>query len=133
VTTARDERSGPLGSLCSAGPLKGGPASKHAIQNRLAEITFNGNLLRELRAVDFVTRLIDDGKLSTEDYKRVFMHRIHGGQALDEFTASSRLNAEWDFFKQLKDLGRAAARAWLSENYDAIGKTSTLNLPEAYS
>jgi NTE family protein len=60
------------------------------------------------------------------------MHRIHGGLALDEFTASSRLDARWEFFKQLKDLGRAAARQWLTENYQAIGRESTLDLREAY-
>jgi NTE family protein len=109
------------------------PRTAQEIQNRLTEITFNGNLLRELRIVDFVTRLIDEGKLSKRDYKRVFMHRISGGAQLDAFTASSRLNAEWSFFKELKDLGRAAAKAWLKQNYKAIGERSTLDLKAAYS
>jgi NTE family protein len=80
-----------------------------------------------------VTRLIDEGKLSTKDYKRVFMHRIHGGQDLDEFTAASRLSAQWSFFKELKDLGRKAARSWLEENYRFIGQKSTLDLRDAYT
>jgi len=109
------------------------PRTAHEIQNRLTEITFNGNLLHELRAVDFVTRLIDCGKLSTSEYKRVLMHRITGGEELDAFAASSRLNAEWSFFKELKDLGRAAAKKWLKKNYDAIGSRSTLDLKAAYS
>jgi NTE family protein len=108
------------------------PRTAEEIRNRLSEVTFNANLLHELRAVDFVTRLIDEGKLSTQDYKRVRMHRIHGGSALDEFTASSRLNARWEFFKHLKDLGRAAARQWLAENYQAVGRESTLDLRQAY-
>ena len=69
------------------------PRTVQEIQNRMTEITFNANLLQQLRSIEFVTRLIDDGKLSTKDYKRVFMHRIHGGQALDDFTAASRLSA----------------------------------------
>ncbi len=108
------------------------PRTAEEIRNRLTEITFNANLLHELRAVEFVTRLIDEGKLSTRDYKRVRMHRIHGGVALDEFTASSRLNAQWAFFKELKNLGRSAARQWLEENYYAIGQESTLDLRQAY-
>jgi NTE family protein len=104
------------------------PRTAHEIQNRLTEITFNANLLRELRAVHFVTRLIDSGKLSTKEYKRVRMHRISGGEKLDAFTASSRLNAEWSFFKELKDLGRATTKTWLAENYDAIGARATLDL-----
>jgi NTE family protein len=89
--------------------------------------------LRELRAVDFVSRLIDEGKLSRDEYKRVFMHRIHGGRKIDAYTASSRLNAEFGFFKELKDLGRATARKWLRDNFDAVGKRSTLDLKAAYT
>ncbi|WP_404286034.1 patatin-like phospholipase family protein [Microvirga sp. RSM25] len=109
------------------------PRSVQEIQNRLTEITFNANLLQQFRSVEFVTRLIDEGKLSTKDYKRVFMHRIHGGQDLDEFTAASRLSAQWSFFKELKDLGRNAARSWLAENYRSIGHKSTLDLRDAYT
>lgn len=109
------------------------PQTTKEIQNRLTEITFNSNLLHELRAIEFVTRLIDEGKLSTKDYKRVFMHRLHGGPKLEAFAASSRMNAGWDFFKELRDLGRAAARSWLSDHYEAIGSHSTLDLPNTYS
>ena len=109
------------------------PRTPQEIQNRLTEITFNANLLQQLRAVDFVTKLIDEGKLSPKDYKRVLMHRIHGGQKLDEFTAASRLSAKWAFFKELKDLGREAARTWLSEHYQFIGQKSTVDLRRAYS
>jgi NTE family protein len=107
------------------------PRTAHEIQNRLTEITFNSNLLRELRAVEFVTRLIDAGKLSTDEYKRVRMHRIAGGAKLDAFTASSRLNANWSFFKELKDLGRVTAQQWLAANYKAIGVRATLDLKTA--
>jgi NTE family protein len=99
------------------------PRSAREIQNRLNEITFNGNLLRELRAVEFVTRLIDEGKLSTQDYKRVLMHRIDGTGVLDDYEAASRLTAEWDFFVRLRDAGRRTAKAWLKANYAAIGST----------
>jgi NTE family protein len=109
------------------------PRTPQEIQNRLTEITFNANLLQQLRSVEFVTRLIDEGKLSTKDYKRVLMHRIHGGTSLDAFTAASRLSAQWSFFKELKDLGRAAARTWLSANYQFIGQKGTLDLRGAYS
>jgi NTE family protein len=71
------------------------PRTAHEIQNRLSEITFNSGLLGELRAINFVVRLIDQGKLSRDECKRVLMHRIQGGARLDTFTASSRLNASW--------------------------------------
>jgi len=107
------------------------PRTAEEIHSRLTEITFNANLLYELRAIGFVRRLIDEGKLSADEYKRVLMHRIHGGAKLDAYAASSRLDARWEFFKRLKDLGRAAARTWLSENYEALGRESTLDLSNA--
>ena len=40
---------------------------------------------------------------------------------------------DWSFFKELKDLGRASAKAWLKKNYNAVGVRSTLDLRAAYS
>lgn len=109
------------------------PTRARDIQDRLNEITFNASLLRELRAIDFVNRLVDGGKLREDEYKRVLMHRIDGGEELAEMTSSSRLNADWDFLLRLRDIGRAAARRWLTQNYDAIGRTGTLDLKAAFS
>ena len=109
------------------------PTSRREIENRLTEITFNGGLLRELRVIDFVGRLIDENKLSGDRYKRVLMHRIDGGPAIDRYSAGSRLRAEWDFFRELRDLGREAAEAWLAANYAAIGERATLDLRGAYA
>ena len=109
------------------------PRTAREIQNRLTEIVFNGNLLRELRAIEFVTRLIDDGKLSPDAYKRVLMHRIDGAGVLDDYEASSRHNTEWGFFLRLRDAGRATAQRWLEENYAALGTRATLDLRAAVS
>ncbi|AOO79603.1 patatin-like phospholipase family protein [Bosea vaviloviae] len=109
------------------------PTNARAIQDRLNEITFNASLLRELRAIEFVNKLVDSGKLPTEEYKRVLMHRIDGGPPLAQLTSSSRMNADWDFLLRLRDMGRAAAKRWLKRNYEAIGKAGTLDLKEAIS
>jgi NTE family protein len=109
------------------------PLTAREIQNRLTEVTFNANLLGELRAIEFVGRLIDAGRLPTDRYKRVRMHRIAGGAKLDAFAAASRLTAEWAFLQELRDLGRAAAKEWLAANYAAIGHHATLDLRAAYA
>jgi NTE family protein len=106
------------------------PHTAREIQDRLTEISFNAGLLREMRAIDFVTRLIDDGKLSKREYKRVLMHRIDADKALHSETAASRLSADWTFFLKLRDIGRKTAKAWLKKNYDQIGKESTLDLKQ---
>jgi NTE family protein len=107
------------------------PTTTQEIRNRMQEITFNGGLLRELRVVDFVTRLIDDGKLDRREYKRVFMHRIDGGPEIARYMASTRLNADWGFFQRLRDLGRRATSAWLDAHYADIGTRSTLDVKAA--
>jgi NTE family protein len=107
------------------------PRTAREIHNRLNEITFNATLLRELRAVAFVKRLIEEGKLSPDEYKNVHLHRIDSSGVLDDHEASSRRNAEWDFFVQLRDAGRRTARSWLAAHYGAIGVRSTLDLQSA--
>ncbi len=109
------------------------PHKARDIQDRLNEVTFNGALMGELRAMDFVNRLIDSGKLSRDEYMRTRMHRIDGGPFLASFSAASKLDASWTMIKQLHDFGRKAAKQWLDENYDMIGVEGTLNLRMAYS
>ena len=41
----------------------GVPTTSPAIMNRMQEISFNTALIREMRAVAFINRLIDDGKM----------------------------------------------------------------------
>src|SRR4029077_731721 len=107
------------------------PRTVSEIHNRLNEITFNGNLLRELRAVAFVKRLIEEGKLSPDEYKNVHLHRIDGSGVLDDHEASSKRKAEWDFFVQLRDAGRRTAQCWLAAHYAEIGVRGTLDLESA--
>ena len=111
---------------------KGTPTTPEDIRNRLNEITFNATLLRELRAIDFVVRLIEQGKLSTGEYKKILMHRIALSEALHDIEASSKLDSQWKFFVTLKDAGRAAARAWLVEHYDDIGRRATIDLRKEF-
>jgi NTE family protein len=107
---------------------RGVPRTPQEIQNRLNEISFNGSLLKELRAIDFVDRLIDEGKLSTEDYRKVRVHIIENEDALKPLGASSKMNAEWAFLTHLRDLGRETAAHWLDVTWDAIGERSSVDL-----
>ena len=108
------------------------PRSSHEIHNRLNEITFNASLLSELRAIDFVTRLIDHGKLprgtGPGEYRRINLHRI----ALDHdglnYTAASRRSNEYDFLKVCMTTAAAPRSAFLDEHFDDIGVRSTVDL-----
>ncbi len=109
------------------------PTSAREIQNRLNEITFNGTLLREFRAIEFVNRLIADGKLPEGEYREAFIHRIDGGLPLSGFSAASKMNTSWPFLQGLRDIGRECARAFLTAHYDDLGHRGTLDLRAAFS
>jgi len=111
---------------------KGAPKTPQDIQNRMNEISFNGSLLKELRGIDFVDRLIRQGKLSADDYRQVRVHIIENQAELKPLGASSKMNAEWAFLTMLRDMGRETARRWLDENFAAIGERSTVDLREMF-
>lgn len=107
------------------------PRSAREILNRLNEITFNSTLLREMRAIDFVTRLIEQGKLDATHYQKVHIHRI-AAEELNPLQASSKMNAEWQFLTHLRDIGRRAAQAWAAENAEHVGHRSTIDLRKEF-
>jgi len=104
------------------------PHTPQEIHDRMNEISFNSPLLGELRAIDFVARLIDAGKLAQEGYKRVLMHRIDLHEAVKALDAASKLDTSWDFLLSLKAAGAHAARTWLDAHFADIGVRDTMDL-----
>lgn len=104
------------------------PVSAQEIMNRMNEITFNSSLNKELRAIEFVSRLIETENLDPDRYKRMRMHMVEADDELRELSSSSKMNAEWHFLTHLRDIGRQAGKDWLDANFDAIGKHSTFDL-----
>jgi NTE family protein len=64
-----------------------------------------------MRAVAFVTKLIDEGRLA--DGKRMLIHVIEAEDVIRELPGSSRLNNDWGFLCHLHEVGRARAeKCW---------------------
>jgi NTE family protein len=106
------------------------PRTSGDIMDRLNEITFNASLLHEFRAIDFVSRLIDAGRLQGTHYKKVLLHLVEGGADLMRYGADTKLDADYDFLLSLFEIGRKAGRQFLDEHFDAIGVEGTLQLKE---
>lgn len=111
---------------------KSTPSSAREILDRMNEISFNSALLQELRAIEFVDRLIDKGVLDDDRYRQVRLHRIDGDKGLEPLRASSKLNTEWPFFVHLRDLGRDAAAQWLDRHADKVGRESSLPIASVF-
>jgi len=101
------------------------PRTATEIINRSSEIAFNSSLLRELRAIDFITRLIDEGKIIDGSVKRMLIHSIDAEGAMPSLGVNSKLNAGWEFLTHLKALGQQKAAEWLAANYEHLAVRST--------
>jgi NTE family protein len=108
------------------------PTTSAQIADRINEVTFNAALIAEMRAIDFVKRLLAEGKLDPAHYKDVLMHRIDGGEALEAYVASTKTSTNSSLIHDLRDLGQAHARVWLGQHYDALGVTCTVNIRRDY-
>jgi len=108
------------------------PTSSSEIMNRINEITFNSSLIGEYRAIEFVGRLIDQGRLprgtGPGQYRRINIHRILLDRFGSHFDAYSKLSTDYDFFEMLHLNGVRAARRFLDEHFDDIGVKSTVDL-----
>lgn len=104
------------------------PSTAAEIAERVNEVTFNASLLGELRAIDFVRRLLAEGKLDPKRYKSVLLHRIDGGLALSEFGAASKTRADLAFVLKLFELGRAQGQRWAQAHFADVGVRQTLQI-----
>lgn len=113
----------------------GPPKTSIDISNRLNEITFNCALMKELRAVYFVQKLIDDGWIKDEHVnklKYVLIHSVRADNALSDLSADSKMESDWGFLTMLRDRGRACATEWLENNYKHLGVRSSVDLKKEF-
>jgi NTE family protein len=108
------------------------PTTAQEIINRLNEISFNSALFREMRAIAFVTKLIDDRKITDGSLKRILIHAIEADDVMQQLGPTSQLNADWQFLLQLHDLGRDRAGRWLDAHLDMVGIESTVDIRAKY-
>ena len=104
------------------------PTSTKEILERMSEITFNASLLRELRAIDFVNRMLAEGRLDPGHYRHNRVHRIDAGKALEKFPASTKFDTSRAFFEELQAAGRETAADWLQAHFADIGVRDTVDL-----
>jgi NTE family protein len=108
------------------------PRTSSEIINRLNEITFNSALISELRSMDFVNQLIDDGRLprgpGKDRYRRLNIHRIDLGPLGTRLAASSKMKTDYDFLDVLHRAGQRAAGKFLDRHFGDIGRHGTVDL-----
>ncbi|MCE4554787.1 patatin-like phospholipase family protein [Roseateles cellulosilyticus] len=102
------------------------PRSARAIIDRIDEISFNSTLMLELAAVAFIEDLVRAGAARGQ-FKSLFVHGI-GDTTLATYGASSKINNDMRFLRQLHARGVEAAERWLQAHRAALGQSSSLDL-----
>ena len=105
----------------------GTPRAARDILNRLNEVSFNAVLLKELRMMALLRKVADPGNGEGASWAGMRIHRV-ATEIMTELGYSSKLNAEWEFLTMLRDEGRRAADAFLTQHGDNLGKRSTLDI-----
>jgi NTE family protein len=105
----------------------GTPRTAREIHNRLNEIAFNSNLIKELRAAALLRQVADPGHCEGEVWAKMRVHRI-ASEEMTQLSSSSKVLAEWEFFCKIRDKGRRAAEAFLDAHGADLGVRSTLDL-----
>lgn len=108
------------------------PMTPTEIGDRLNEITNNTSIMREMRSVAYITKLIDEGLLDPKKIKRLRMHLIENEGVFQDLGWSSKLNTEEAFLNHLFEEGRKTADKWIEENYQYIGKKTTVDMKDEF-
>ena len=109
------------------------PVTPQQIQNRINEISFNSSLLRELRAISFVQRLLDEGKLKPGEMSRVLIHMIADDDLMNDLSVATKTVPLPFVLSELRDAGRAAAHKFLADHKADLGARSTVDLRAMFS
>ncbi|MGB9151184.1 MAG: patatin-like phospholipase family protein [Burkholderiales bacterium] len=128
------------------------PDKSQEIIDRLNEISFNTPLILEMRAIDFVNRLLEKQQENSsgtgaigllnrliqkkhghvKQFAPLYIHAIEAEKQMRKFGASTKGDTSWRFLQELHDIGYAAADKWLGKNFDQLGKRSTIDISEKY-
>jgi NTE family protein len=108
------------------------PRGAAEILNRINEISFNSSLMREMRAVSFVTNLITENRIVNGALPRVLIHSIADDAFMAALSATSKYNAGWDFLTFIRDEGRKCADDWLAKNFAKLGVESSVDIHGVY-
>jgi len=105
----------------------GTPRTARDILNRLNEVSFNSVLLKELRMIALLRKVANPGDSEGALWAGMRVHRVTS-DVLVELGYSSKLNAEWDFLRMLRDEGRSSAESFLGDHGRDLGHRSSFDL-----
>jgi len=109
------------------------PKDPQSIANRVNEISFNSSLLRELRAIEFVQRLIADGAVAEGAMKNVLVHMIADDDLMNELNVATKTIPAPVILARLKEAGRTACDRFLAAHKQDLGQRGSVDLAAMFN
>jgi NTE family protein len=108
------------------------PETAEDIRNRVLEIAFNSNFLREMRMFAHLQEYTQQSWLTLGRFERrvarTRFHMIEAEELLGELKAETKIAANLRFLEMLRDQGRDYAGRWLQMHHAHVGRQSTVDL-----
>ncbi len=112
------------------------PRTASEIKNRIQELAFNSNFLREMRMFAHLRASVSQSWPSFGRFERRIartnFHVVDAEDLMSELPSDTKLAVSLRFFETLKDKGRERARAWLQTHHAHLGKRSSVMLSELF-
>jgi NTE family protein len=111
------------------------PTTSDAIMNRINEISFNASLLKDMRAIAFVHKLLENDWIKDEHRDKLrymLVHSIRADNALREFSVMSKFDTSFNFLTYLRNKGRRVMDEWLGAHFDDLGERSSTELDDSF-
>lgn len=105
----------------------GVPKTPKQILDRVNEITFNANLMREIRSIRQIQQFSDH--LTQENpFGDVRLHCIQNEEFMASLGADTKYATDRAFLNLVKEVGRETADEWIKKYYHLLGKEMTMDL-----
>lgn len=102
------------------------PANVREISARITELSFSTTFIRELETLQTAQGMLAKNFPLTpigQRLKRIDLQIVEPGESLDSYSAKTKLSTRIGFLRDLRDVGRERAQAWL-EKRSAQAQTS---------
>ncbi|MBL8483817.1 MAG: patatin-like phospholipase family protein [Rhodocyclaceae bacterium] len=112
------------------------PRSAQTIRERILEVSFGANLVREMRDLAHARAYARGGLFRLGRLERrlnaLRFHMLEESAFMAQLGPDSKLVAHLPFLLALRDRGRACASAWLARHGGALGKYSSVELEQLF-